>query len=160
MKRLSIIFVLIGFLFTTSCKLQQAGLVVMTDPSYKARVFLTNATGIVSPEGLLWHKGKLYIADEGGVALEVWSKDGGVKTLLDASFGTESPERLVMDSDENIFFTDDDAGGLWEVDAHGNRRIVAGKDKGLISTKGIALAPDGSLLVGDQEQHEVFRVTK
>ena len=37
---------------------------------------------------------------------------------------------------------------------------MAGKDKGLISTEGIALAPDGSLLVGDGEQHEVFRVTR
>jgi sugar lactone lactonase YvrE len=38
--------------------------------------------------------------------------------------------------------------------------LVAGKDKGLISTEGIALAPDGSLLVGDGEQHVVFRVTR
>ncbi len=37
---------------------------------------------------------------------------------------------------------------------------MAGKDKGLISTEGIALAPDGALLVGDGEQHEVFRVTR
>ena len=161
MKRLHIIAIIVMvFTFLASCKLPQPGMVMMTDPSYKASMFLTNANGITSPEGLLWHKGKLYIADEGGVALEVWSKEDGLKTLLDASFGTESPERLVMDSDENIFFTDDDAGGLWEVDAQGNRWIVAYKDKGLISTKGIALAPDGSLLVGDEEQHEVFRVTK
>src|SRR5258706_13422893 len=70
------------------------------------------------------------------------------------------PEDLVMDNDGNIFFTDDDAGGLWEVDALGGTHLIAGKDKGLISTEGIALAADGSLLVGDGEQHEVFRVTR
>src|SRR5262249_34214699 len=51
-------------------------------------------------------------------------------------------------------------GGVWEVDAKGNKRQVAGPDKGLIYTKGITLAADGSLLVGDGEQHEVFRVTR
>jgi len=47
-----------------------------------------------------------------------------------------------------------------EVDARRNPRLVAGKDKGIIYTKGIAIAPDGSILVGDGEQHEVFRVTR
>ncbi len=161
MKRLNFMFILLGLLLLTSCKLHKEGLVLMTDPSYKASVFATNASmGFGSPDGLLWHKGKLYIADEGGSALEVWSKADGLKTLLDSRFGVSSPEKLVIDSEDNVFFTDDDVGGLWEVDARGNRRLVAGKEKGLTSTKGIALAPDGALLVGDCEQHEVFRVTK
>jgi len=132
----------------------------MTDHSYKATIFATNKMGFGSPDGLIWHKGKLYIADEGGSALEVWSKADGLKTLMDSSFGISSPEKLAVDSAGNSFFTDDDVGGLWEVDAGGNRRLVAGPDKGLIYTKGIALAPDGSILVGDGEQHEVFRVTR
>jgi sugar lactone lactonase YvrE len=160
MKRLSIIFVLIGLLFTTSCRLQKEGLVVMTDQSYKASVYAANKIGFGSPDGLLWHKGKLYLADEGGEKLEVWTKNPGLKTLVDSSFGCQSPEDLVIDADDNIFFTDDDSGGLWEVDRNGAPKLVAGKDKGLISTEGIALAPDGSLLVGDGEQHEVFRVTR
>src|SRR5216683_3502141 len=160
MKRLSILFVLIGLFFTASCGLQKEGLVLMTDQSYKASVFATNKMGFGSPDGLIWHKGKLYIADEGGSALEVWSKADGLKTLMDSSFGISSPEKLVVDSEGNAFFTDDDVGGLWEVDAGGNRRLVAGRDKGLVYTKGIALAPDGSILVGDGEQHEVFRVTR
>ncbi len=160
MKRLSLVFIISSFLFLTSCKLQKEGLVVMTDQSYKASVFATNKIGFGSPDGLLWHKGKLYFADEGGQALEVWSKNPGLKTLIDTKFGVLSPEDLVIDADDNIFFTDDDAGGLWEYTANGIPRLVAGKDKGLISTEGIALAPDGALLVGDGEQHEVFRVTK
>jgi len=160
MKKLSIALIACGLVFLTSCKLQKQGLVIMTDQSYKASVFATNKIGIGSPDGLIWHKEKLYIADEGASALEVWSKADGLKTLMDSSFGISSPEKLVVDAEGNAFFTDDDVGGLWEVDALGNRRLVAGKDKGLIYTKGIALAPDGSILVGDGEQHEVFRVTR
>lgn len=144
----------------TSCKVQKQGLVLMTDQSYKASIFATNKIGFGSPDGILWHNGKLYLADEGGVAVETWSKSEGLKQLIDAKFGCLSPEDLVIDSAGNIFFTDDDAGGLWEVEKNGTPRLVAGKDKGLISTEGIALAPDGSLLVGDGEQHEVFRVTR
>jgi sugar lactone lactonase YvrE len=123
-------------------------------------MFATNKIGIGSPDGLLWHKGKLYFADEGGVALESWNRNEGLKKLVDAGFGFQSPEDLVIDAQDNIFFTDDDAGGLWELAADGKPRKVAGSDKGLISTEGIALAPDGALLVGDGEEHKVFRVTR
>src|SRR6266446_2730336 len=160
MKRLSIAIIICSLVLLTSCKLQKQGLVIMTDHSYKASVFATNKAGFGSPDGLLWHKGKLYLADEGGVALESWNQHEGLKKLIDAGFGVESPEDLVIDSQDNIFFTDDDAGGLWEYTADGKSRLVAGKDKGLISTEGIALAPDDSILVGDGEQHEVFRVTR
>ncbi len=161
MKAISIVIVAVGLLFLTSCKLQKEGLVVMTDESYKATLFANNnKIKFGSPDGIVWRNGKLYLADEGGVALESWSKQDGLKTLIDSRFGTQSPEDLVIDSDGNIFFSDDDAGGLWEFTADGTPRLVAGKDKGLISTEGIALAPDGSILVGDGEQHEVFRVTR
>jgi len=160
MKKLITAAIAFGIVFLTSCKVQKQALVIMTDQSYKASVFATNKTGIGSPDGLIWFRGKLYIADEGASALEVWSQTDGVKTLMDKSFGISSPEKLVVDSEGNAFFTDDDIGGLWEVDAKGNRRMVAGPDKGLIYTKGVAVASDGSLLVGDGEQHEVFRVTR
>ena len=149
-----------GLVFLTSCSVQKQGLVIMTDHSYKATIFATNKAGIGSPDGLVWHKGQLFLADEGAVALEAWNRNEGLKKLVDAGFGFASPEDLVIDSQDNIFFTDDDAGGLWEFTAEGKPRLVAGKDKGLISTEGIVLAADGSLLVGDGEQHEVFRVTR
>jgi sugar lactone lactonase YvrE len=160
MKQLRFAIIIVGVSFLTSCGLQKEGLVIMTDHSYKASVFATNKAGFGSPDGLLWHKGKLYLADEGGVALESWNKGDGLKKLIEAGFGVQSPEDLVIDAQDNIFFTDDDAGGLWEFTSDGKSRLVAGKDKGLISTEGIALAPDGSLLVGDGEQHKVFRVTR
>src|SRR5437588_3862688 len=160
MKKFSVIIIVIASAFLTSCGIQKEGLVIMTDHSYKATLFATNKIGFGSPDGLLWHKGKLYFADEGGVALESWSRNEGLKKLVDAGFGCESPEDLVMDAQDNIFFTDDDAGGLWEYAADGKPQLIAGKDKGLISTEGIALASDGSFLVGDGKQDIIYRVTR
>jgi sugar lactone lactonase YvrE len=160
MKKSLVAIVLGGLVLLTSCNSQKEGLVLMTDRSYKASVVATTKAGIGSPDGLVFRDGKFYLADEGSMTLEVWSKTEGLKRLADPDLGFKSPEDLVIDADGNIFFTDDDAGGLWEVNARGNTRLVAGKDKGLISTEGIALAPDGSILVGDGEQHVVFRVTR
>jgi sugar lactone lactonase YvrE len=161
-NRAKCLAIVLGAIFLlTSCKaMGKEGLVLMTDQSYKATIFATNKIGIGSPDGILWNQGKLYLADEGGVALEVWNQNDGLKKLMDGQSGTKSPEDLVMDAQGNIFFSDDDAGGVWEVDATGKQRLLAGKDKGLFSTEGIALAPDGSILVGDADAHEVFKVTK
>jgi sugar lactone lactonase YvrE len=151
---------LCGLCLLTSCNVGKDGLVLMTDQSYQATVFATNKSGVASPDGLRWNQGKLYLADEGAGALEVWSKDDGLKTLLGSNFGAQSPEDLAIDKEGDVFFSDDDAGGVWEVDASGKPQLLAGKDKGLFSTEGIALAPDGSILVGDADQHQVFQVTR
>jgi sugar lactone lactonase YvrE len=140
------------------CGLDQKGMVLFTDKSYRAAVVGTNKDGFTVPDGLLWKQGKLYISDEGGGALRVWTNAGEVKTFCDSSLGILSPEDLVMDAEGNIFFTDDDAGGVWEVDNQGKSFLLAGKDKGLISTEGIALSPSGRILVGDSESHQVFSV--
>jgi sugar lactone lactonase YvrE len=147
--------------FLTSCKvLGKDGLILMTDPSYKASVFATTKNGFGAPDGLRWHMGKLYLANEGAGALQVWSKDEGLRTLLDSGFGAKSPEDVVIDTAGDIFFSDDDAGGVWEVDATGQQHLLAGKEKGLYSTEAIAISPDGSIIVGDTNAHEVFQVTK
>jgi hypothetical protein len=39
-----------------------------------------------------------------------------------------------MDAEGNVFFTDDDAGGVGTIDKHGKASLLAGKDRGLIST--------------------------
>ena len=66
MKQFTIAITFCGLIFLTSCSVQKQGLVIMTDHSYKATLFATNKIGFGSPDGLLWHKGKLYFADEGG----------------------------------------------------------------------------------------------
>ncbi len=151
----------ISTLLFAACGLNQKGMVMVTDESYKASVFSTNKSGINTPDGLLWRQGKMIIADEGGGAIRVLdSKDNSLRTLCDSKLGIMSPEDAVMDTEGNIFFTDDDAGGVWEVDKGGNAFLLAGKDKGLVSTEGIALAPTGDILVGDGERHQVFSVTR
>jgi sugar lactone lactonase YvrE len=148
-------------LLLTSCQaFGKDGLVLMTDESYHATVVATNKIGFGAPDGLLWANGKLYLADEGAAALEVWSQNEGLKKLMTSDFGTKSPEDLVMDSQGNIFFSDDDAGGIWEVDNTGKQWRLTGQDHLLASTEGIALAPDGSILVGNGDAHSVFRVTR
>jgi len=160
MNRAALTIIAITLFAQLSCHMQKHSLVLMTDDSYRPRIIATSKTGFGSPDGLLWRNGSIYIADEGSDVMECWSPTSGLKELADSHFGFLSPEDLVMDADGNIFFTDDDAGGVWTIDSRGSPRLLAGKEKGLISTEGIALAPDGSILVGDGEQHEVFRVTR
>lgn len=144
------------------CGLDQKGMVLMTDPSWRATVVGTaDKDGFTVPDGLLWKEGKLYMTDEAGGAFRIWTNRSDVKTLCDANnSGVMSPEDLVLDAQGNAFFTDDDAGGLWEVDAQGKCFELAGKDKGLISTEAVALSPAGRILVGDGEQHQIYSVTR
>ena len=146
--------------FSSACGVDQKGMVLLTDQSYRASIFSTNKDGITTPDGLLWRNGQLWIADEGGSALRVWRPGAGVQTLAEATLGLQSPEDLVMDADGNVFWSDDDTGGVWERDANGKTFQFVGKDKGLISTEAIALAPNGDLLVGDGLKHQVFSVTR
>ncbi|MBA2737544.1 MAG: hypothetical protein H0U50_12250, partial [Pyrinomonadaceae bacterium] len=152
-------FLLIGIPFS-GCGLDQKGMVLLTDQSYRASVVGTDKDGFTVPDGILWKQGKLYIADEGGDSIRVWSNANQVKNLSDSGSGILSPEDLVMDGKGNIFFTDDDAGGVWEINNQGKTSLLAGKDKGLISTEGIALSSSGAILVGDGETHQIFSVSR
>lgn len=138
----------------------QKGLVVLPDTSYHAVVLGSSRDGFTVPDGILWHRGKFIIADEGGKAVRIWSSARDVRTLCDSSLGILSPEDIVMDAEGDLFFTDDDAGGVWEVAANGKAFLLAGKSKGLVSTEGIVLAPSGVILVGDGVRHEIFSVTR
>jgi sugar lactone lactonase YvrE len=149
---------LLGMLWLPACGLKSRGLVVVLDDSYQAAVVATNRSGFAAPDGLLWRRGQLYLADEGAGGVALMGADNRVAALCGAGTGALSPEDLTMGADGNIYFTDDDAGGLWRVDAGGKVALVAGKDQGLISTEGVALAPDGRIVVGDGERHTVFSV--
>ncbi len=151
---------LLGVLGLTACGLDQKGMVLLQDESYRATIVSTSKDGIGAPDGLLWRQGKLYMADEGGAAVRVWSANSVVQTLCDARLGIMSPEDVVMDADGNLFFTDDDAGGVWQIAANGSASLLAGKDKGLLSTEAIALTPKGEILVGDGLRHQVFSVSR
>ncbi|HEX4946470.1 MAG TPA: hypothetical protein VFZ34_07405 [Blastocatellia bacterium] len=147
-------------LLHAACGLDQKGMVLLTDTNYRASILSTNHDGITVPDGLLWHKGQLFLADEGGAALRVWTHDAGVKTLSEASLGLQSPEDVVRDAAGNLFFTDDDAGGVWQRDTNGKTFQLAGKAQGLVSTEAIAIAPSGEILVGDGVKRQVFSVSR
>ena len=143
-----------------ACGLDEHGMVLVVDHSYVPAITATTRDGIDRPDGILWWHGELIMADEGGSALRIWNNAHDVKTLCDASLGIREPEDLVVDNAGNIFFTDDTAGGLYEVDNNGHASVVVSKGKGLFSTEGIALAPSGDILVGDGVRHEVFSVSR
>lgn len=159
-RNICLLALFLSSILLVGCGIDQKGMVLLTDKSYRASVVGTNNDGFTVPDGILWKDGKLYMADEGGGAFRIWTNADEVKTPADSSLGFSSPEDLVMDAQGNIFFTDDDAGGVWEISNQGKPFLLAGKDKGLISTEGIALSPNGQILVGDGEQHQVFSVSK
>jgi sugar lactone lactonase YvrE len=139
-------------------RLDRKGMVLVVDPAWSASVLLSQKDGIVSPDGLMWEDGRLYIADEGGSAVRAWSPDEGLRTLADAAAGIQSPEDLVRGLDGSLYFTDDDAGGLWRIDAGGNAVQIVRPESGLTATEAIARHPSGAILVGDGAAGRVFSV--
>jgi len=133
------------------CRLDGDGMLLVLDPGYRAETLLTNADGIVSPDGLRWENGNLFIADEGGSAVRVLRAGGKMETLASASDGLKSPEDLARGPDGALYWTDDDAGGLWRLGGDGKaaRRLAA--DGPMASTEGLGVAPSGAMLVGGGE---------
>lgn len=130
--------------------------VVLYDRSYALETVLDTADGITSPDGLLWHDGVLYIADEGGSAIRKWDV-AELTTLADAASGILSPEDLRIGGDGRLYFTDDSAGGLWRVLETGGAERVA--DAAMLEgSEGIAVAPDGGVEVGSGETGRIAHV--
>jgi|AMFO01.1.fsa_nt_gi sugar lactone lactonase YvrE len=157
----AMLFLLPALAALSSCLSQQEPFIVVLDDAYSLRLLATNEDGFAAPDGLLLLPGgEIVLADEVGSAVSIW-KDGMVtRSLCNSTSGIISPEDLVRDANDDIYFTDDSAGGLWRIDAAGKLDLVAGPEDGLLSTEGIASAPDGTILVGDGKQHKIFRVTR
>lgn len=119
---------------------------------------LMPANGYACPDGLLWDKHGLWMADEGGRGLRRWS-ERKTELLHAPRPDIESPEDLVTDGRGAYYFTDDSTGSVWRF-REGLLTKLAGREQGLLSTEGIALSPDGRLLVGDGERHAVFEVSE
>lgn len=140
---------LAGLFTLAACgKLDQRAMLLVLDPSYEAETLLTNADGISSPDGLRWENGRLFIADEGGSAIRVFGADGKVATLATAKQGLRSPEDLARGSDGALYWTDDDAGGLWRLPADDTAAPHIPADGLLASTEGLTATPSGGILIG------------
>ena len=137
-KSLSPLLLALTALSLGSCKpLDRQAMLLVLDPAYRAETLLTSKDGIASPDGLMWENGNLYIADEGGSAIRIRGADGKVTTLASATDGLKSPEDLVRGNDGALYWTDDDAGGLWRLASDGKaaRRLPA--EGALASTEGL-----------------------
>jgi len=137
----------------------EEGRVVMLDPEWRAELAADQSAGIVAVDGLLWHDGALYLADEAGVAVRRWRPGQRAETLADAQDGLSSPEDIVRDAAGNLYVTDDNIGGVRRINPDGRVAVVAGPQRGLPSTEGIAITPAGVLLVGDGEAHRIVAIT-
>ena len=147
--RLPRLLALAGLCALAACgRLDKRAMLLVLDPSYEAETLLTDADGISSPDGLLWDDGRLFIADEGGSAIRLLGPDGKLSTLATAKQGLQSPEDLVRRSDGALYWTDDDAGGLWHLAPGGPaaRRLPA--DGPFASTEGLSATPAGGILIG------------
>jgi sugar lactone lactonase YvrE len=151
---------LAGLFFISACRENRTGTVDIINRDYQMTIVGTSKDGFDAPDGLLSKDGKLYMADEGGPAFRIWTNAKEVKSLSSTADGIESPEDFVLDKNENIFFTDDDAGGVWKIDKDGKTSVFAGKDQGLLSTEGIAINSDGEILVGDGKQKKVYQISQ
>lgn len=140
--------------------IDQDGVVLPLGPGWAAEVIATERDGFVSPDGLLWKDGLLYVADEGGHAVRAWRRGAAPTTLADARAGLASPEDLVRDAEGNLYFSDDTRGGVWRIDPTGRTSALAGPEKGLPSTEGLGLTPEGDILAGDGKNRRVMRVTR
>ena len=144
-----------GALLLAGCDgLDREGMLLPLDPGYTPELLLSDKDGIASPDGLLWEEGRLYIADEGGSALRLWEPGRPVQTLAGPEQGLKSPEDVVRGADGALWFTDDDAGGVWRYAAEGG---LTHQFAGIKSSEALAAVPGGGLLVGDGESGRLVR---
>jgi sugar lactone lactonase YvrE len=148
MRRLLLALTLIAL---AGCgKLNREAMLLVLDPAYQAETLLTEADGIASADGLRWENGDLFIADEGGSAVRVLKADGTLETLAGPKQGLKSPEDFARGADGALYWTDDDAGGLWRLDREGAARRLPAEGP-LASTEGLVAAQSGAMLVGGGE---------
>jgi sugar lactone lactonase YvrE len=141
-------------LAAAACGNGREGAIVFTDPAWNASVVAQSENGFSAPDGIVPTPAGILMADEGDGTIRLWNGKG--KVLLDKKAGILTPEDIVVDPTGTIYFTDDDAGGLWRLAAGGKAQKLAPELK---STEALARAPDGTLLVGDGKAHAIFAVS-
>lgn len=132
------------------------GVVIMVDEGYRAEIVASHKSGLASPDGLLWSGGVLYIADEGGSAIRSWRPGEPLKTIQ-AGRGLASPEDVRLGPEGSLYVTDDTRGGVLRVDPDGSSSLLAPQ---LGATEGLAVTPQGDLLVAVPNSRRIVRLSR
>ena len=111
--------------------------------------------------------GDLYVADTGNDRIRRITPDGMVSTIADAERG---PIELAVDGTGQIYFTQEGSHAIHRVETGGTVTVFAGNETTPGSTDGartaarfrnptgIAIAPDGTMLVADSGNHTIRRI--
>lgn len=145
-------------LLLSGCVPGPKGGLILLEGDWQAEVIATERSGITSPDGLQWIGDGLLIADEGGRAVRLWRPGKGFTTLTDRRAGIGRPEDVIRDGHGNVYFTDDEKGGIWRTSADGATVHWITARQGVGRTEGVAIHPSGRLLVGDASHHRIVTV--
>jgi sugar lactone lactonase YvrE len=120
------------------------------------------AAQLKSPIGLALYKGDLYVADSGNNRIRRISPATSAGIISTAAGDTSAtrlsgPRGLAFDASGNLYITDWTSGGrLVRLTAQGQLQAVL---DGLPNPGGIAMDPDGNILVAVTNAHVILRVT-
>ena len=105
--------------------------------------------------GTCYQLGKLFLSDNRGSQIAVWTPDGKTETV--AQFApNQRPNDLTVDPSGNIYVTFTGEGVVRKITPDGNASVFADK---LITPNGIALSPDGmSLYVSSAKSGQIYQI--
>jgi sugar lactone lactonase YvrE len=128
-------------------------------PAFEAETLLTEQTAYPLRMGCAGRAAPCTSPTKGGSAVRCL-KDGKLATLADARSGLKSPEDLARGADGTLYWTDDDAGGLWRLGSDGKAAPRLPAQGPLASTEGLVAAPSGALLIGGGESGRIVVLRK
>ena len=117
------------------------------------------------PSGIVWRKGKVYVADAINNRIQVFSDTGDfLKALIvDAASGPlHHPYGIALGTNDDLFVVEYGAGRVSRLDLTGKllgRFGTAGRGEGQFSTPwGLAVTRDGSVIVADTGNHRIVEL--
>jgi len=141
-----------------ACGVDQRGMVLLTDSSYRASVFSTSEDGFVLPDGIVWlpgvaepestvvdEEGNLYIADDRDQVVYMLTPQKKRRLLVDKREGF-SPE-TVWYADDTLFITDSKNGKLSRFTPEDGLETIALFGGELRNIRGVATDDQGDIYV-------------